>query len=140
MARTSAPKYRLEIETPSNGRAGKSTVNVLDAGDEIVHTGHFDLRSDEGRRKAARDLAASPRIPGADEKWFAGQLEGLWTECANQRRRMRKQAEAGSPEAAPVATVELLDEQPEAIRRPLCRAGGRAYAAAWCPARTTISR
>jgi hypothetical protein len=45
MAKTSAPKYRLELETPSNGRVGKSTVNVLDAGDNIVHTGHFDRRS-----------------------------------------------------------------------------------------------
>src|SRR5439155_25636373 len=49
-------------------------------------------------------------------------------------------AAAGSPEAAPVIAVELLDTQPETVRRPLCVAGGHAYAAAWCKVKTTVTR
>jgi hypothetical protein len=140
MPETTTPKYRLETDTHSNGRVGKTIVRVLDADDKVLLEDHFDLRSSRGRKKAARGLAASPKVPGADEDKFAEELERLWNDGANQRRQMKKQAEAGSPEAVPVVTVELLDAEPEAVRRPLCLAGGRAYAAAWCQARLVTRR
>jgi hypothetical protein len=104
-----APKYRLELETIQNGRMGKTTVHVLDADDKIIQSDHFDLRSGKGRTAAADALAAA--VPGASARKFRKDLERLWNDSVNERRRMRQQAEAGSPEAAhepPASCVEVL--------------------------------
>jgi hypothetical protein len=131
------PPFTLEIEAPANGRVRKATVTVLDAEGNVMTTDRGDLQSEDERRKLASRLAKKlQREPGE----LQGPLEEKWNETLTRHRRMREQAVGGSPEAAPQVTVELLDAQPEAVRRPLCLAAGHAYAATWLPVRRTVSR
>jgi hypothetical protein len=138
-ARTGAPKYRLELKAVSNSRLyGKVEIDVLDAEDTRVLTHEADLRSIEKRRKAARELAGRLKDTTADE--LLPLLEEGWNAFIDKHRRLNRQREAGSPEAAPEFACELLDAQPEAICRPLGLVGGVAYAAAWCQAKVTTTQ
>jgi hypothetical protein len=132
-----APRFTLEIEAPANGRVGKATVHAIDADGRTRHTDKADLTDANEREKLAKRLAEKL---GADKAKVLADLEAAWNERMDQRRRARKQAEAGSPEAAAVETVELLDAQPDEIHRPLCLVGGRAYAAAWLKVRRSCAR
>jgi hypothetical protein len=129
--------FRFEVETPNNGRMGKSTVNVLDAEDTLVHPDHFDLRSNKSRDKAARALAI--RL-NSDETATREELERAFKDSVAQRRQMQKQAEAGSPEAANLVKVTILDKHPETISRPLCCVGGHGHAAAWLDVQEATER
>jgi hypothetical protein len=134
---TTKTKYRLEIQAPANGKVGKSVVTVLDAGGKVVTTDKGDLQSAAEREKVAKRLAK--RLGLAPEA-VRGQLETAWNEAQDRYRQFREQAEAGSPEAAAVETVRLLDAAPATLRRPLSLAGGTSYAAAWLTQERTTSR
>src|SRR5262249_26593120 len=132
-----ASQYRLVLETPANGQPGKTTVNALDAEDTIVASDQASLSSAAARRKVAKGLAEKLEC---DAEEFEKELERLWNDTLNKHRRQKQQAEAGSPEACPQITVELLQSTAATIRRPLCLIGGHAYAAAWCQVQETITR
>jgi hypothetical protein len=131
--------FDLVAETPSNGRLKKSHLQALEKGnpDNVLWQDTVDLTSAKEREKAAERLANKVIIDlGRAEKL----IEALANDTAGKHRRVRRQAEAGSAEAAPQETAELLDSQPDEIRRPLCLVAGHAYAAAWCKVRVTTSR
>jgi hypothetical protein len=135
MPATRTPGYRLEISGSANGRPGKGTVLALGPDGHTLDSGKADLNDDGARRKLAKHMAAKL---GVDVEQLLGEVERAWHAKLDEHRRVQKLAEAGSPEAATLATVELLDDSPPMIRRPLCLAGGRAYAAAWVPGRRTV--
>jgi hypothetical protein len=138
MARkTRRPQLAIEIEAPSNGRVGKATVSVIGPGNKTLDTDKADLNCAAERQKVARRLAGRVGI-GADA--LLKTLEDKWHELRDSHRRVREQAEAGSPEAAPLGTTRLLDASPATISRPLCLVSGRAYAAAWVPLKTTLTQ
>jgi hypothetical protein len=130
-------KYRLEIEAPANGRVGKSTITALDAGGKVAATDKADLQSGSERQKVAQRLAKSLKVR---PERLGRQLETAWNEALDRYRRFREQAAAGSPEAAAVETVELLDAGPAALGRPLGLVGGVSHAAAWLTRRREVSR
>jgi hypothetical protein len=105
-------QYRLELETPSNGRVGKTTVHVLGADDRIVFSDHFDLRSSKDRDAAGDNLVAA--VPDADPTQLRQQLKLLWYEGINRRREMQQQAESGAPEAA-TQPAEDVDAEAERL-------------------------
>ena len=91
--------------------------------------------------KALQGIAAGVKVlelPGLPEKgdvsdWLAagGTAEELLRLVA-EAPEWKPGATAPNPEpTAPPRTVELVDEAPETIRRPLSLVGGHAYAAAW---------
>jgi hypothetical protein len=134
MAATRKPRFTLEIEAPANGRAGKATVVARDGDGKTVHSDQAKLTDARERAKLARRMAAKI---GVDEDGLLKQLEDAWNDTLDRRRRLEEQARASSPEAAPTGTLQLLDAEPLAIRRPLCLVGGHAYAAAWVPVQRT---
>jgi hypothetical protein len=75
----------------------KTTVTVLDSQDQVVMTDQADLQSDEERRKLAGRIA---RRMHRDASRVREQLEAQWNATSTRHRRLRQQAEAGSPEAA----------------------------------------
>jgi hypothetical protein len=104
MTRTRVPRlHRLEIQTPSNGRLRKSTIVALDEKGESLGTHSADLISATERGKAAKDLAKVLQEPA---KKVRAMLEAAWNKIIDQDRRIREQAAAGSPEAAPAAEPE----------------------------------
>jgi hypothetical protein len=137
MAATKTPRYTVEIEAPANGRVGKATVLARDAGGKTAHSDRANLSDAAERLKLAKRMA---KKVGADPDGLLGQIEAAWHDALDERRRFQQQAEAGSPEAAAVATARLLDAAPPTIRRPLCLADGLAYAAAWVPLRHEVSQ
>jgi hypothetical protein len=137
MVATQKPRFTLEIEAPANGRVGKATVVARDGDGKTVDSDRATLTDASERAKLVKRMAAKL---GVDEGELLLQLELAWNETLDQRRRYQEQAQAGSPEAAPIATMQLLDEAPPAIRRPLCLVDGKAYAAAWTQVQHSVSQ
>jgi hypothetical protein len=134
MVATHEPRFALEIEAPANGKVGKATVVSLDRDGKTVHTDRANLADAGERLKMVKRMAAKLDI---DEATLLKQLEDAWNATLDKRRRFEERAAAGSPEAAPIGTVQMLDTAPLTIRRPLCLIDGRAYAAAWVPVQRT---
>jgi hypothetical protein len=136
MTATESP-YRVEIRTAANGRCRKAEVVVLGAAGKPVHSDRADLHDAAERdrliRRAAQALSLDPDV-------LRPLVEASWHDVLEQHRRLAEQAAAGSPEAAAIETVQLLDVTPPAIRRPLCLVNGQAYAAAWVQLRRSASR
>jgi hypothetical protein len=132
------PPYDIDIQAPANGRTKKATVRVFD-GDKRVHSDTVNLDDDAERRRLARRLAEKLPRGGNLEKWLA-RVEEEWNSVLDAYHRFKKQAEAGSPEAATVAKMELLDVSPRLISRPLCLVDGLAYAATWGPVQHSVSQ
>jgi hypothetical protein len=138
MARKHAPDFDLEIEAPANGRLRQSTIRVIHRGDDrALFTDTADLNRAKERAKATARIAEHLKVSPSK---VAPRLEEAWNNITDQHRRLCAQAAAGSPEAAPVMTVDLLDAQLDEVRRPLCLVGGTAFAAAWCKVRLATSR
>jgi hypothetical protein len=108
-----------------------------DSTGKTVDTDRANLTDAAERRKLAKRMAAKL---GVDEDGLLKQLEDAWHATLDTRRRFEEQAAAGSPEAAPVGTVRLLDAAPLTVRRPLCLIDGRAYAAAWVQMERSVSQ
>jgi len=141
-ATNAKPHYAINIDAPANGRLHKSTITVEVTDGKPKLSDKADLADARELQKAAGRLAEKLKKRGIDDdaEAVAAKLEQAWDDVLTQNRRQRKQAEAGSPDAAAVMTIELLDAQPDVIRRPLCLIGGHAYAAAWGQVRTTTAR
>jgi hypothetical protein len=137
MTSTQTPLYTIEIEAPANGRLKKATVLVFNSVGKTVHQDEANLTDASERRKLAKRIAQ--KLGGTTDEWLQT-LDQKWNEITDEYLRVRRQAEAGSPEATAIGTMQLLDASPSAIRRPLCLVGGRAYAAAWVPVQHTISQ
>lgn len=138
-ARTKQHTYRMEIEAPANGRVGKATITLLDEAGKVCHTDKADLSSAPERQKVARRIAEAVGIKGTKRlQKLQTDLEQRWHDTIQERRRVREQAAAGSPEAASDIRAEIIDTMPLEIRRPLTLIGGRGYAAAWCSLRVEM--
>jgi hypothetical protein len=135
--RTRPPRFTLDIEASANGKVGKATVLARDAEGKTVDTDRANLTDAAERGKLAKRMADKL---GVDEKALLRQLEAKWNQTLDDHRRFQEQVAAGSPEAAVLATAELLDLAPPTVRRPLCLVNGRAYAAAWVPVRHSVSQ
>jgi hypothetical protein len=143
LATDKKPLYVLDISTPGNGKLGKPTVFALDPDGNTLASGKADLFIDKEREKLARTFAQKLgeklKLEIKSENVLAV-LEDTWNKTLDQHRRFSEQAKTGSPEAAVVGTVQLLDAAPPTIRRPLCLVDGQSYAAAWVPVQHTVSR
>jgi hypothetical protein len=137
-AKAKQDKYTLEIEAPANGRVHKATVTVRDREGNTRAQDTGDLASAAERRRVARELAR--QLGDENVKKWQDALDKEWAGMVDRQQRLREQMEAGSPEAAPRETVQLLDAAPQSVRRPLCLIGGRSYAAAWVPVQNTVSQ
>jgi hypothetical protein len=135
--KTAKPRYTLDIEAPANGRVGKATVLVRDGKGNTVYSDRANLTEAADRQRLVKRIA---KKLGAAEADLLKQLEEVWNKTLDERRRFQEQAEAGSAEAAPIATMQLLDAAPSLIRRPLGLVNGRAFAAAWVPVKHSISQ
>jgi hypothetical protein len=133
-AKKQAPRHTYQIETPANGRVGKSTVLALDAAGKVVHSDRANMADDCERRRLARRMAEKLE---EDPSEVLKDLEQLWNQTLDEHRRFRDQARAG-PAGAPPA--EVLDAAPDVIRRPLCLVAGHAYAACWPHVQTTVTQ
>jgi hypothetical protein len=134
---SSKPRYRLEVEAPANGRVGKGTVTVLDAGGKVKLTDRADLQSAREREKLVGRLAAKL---DADPKALGADLDTAWHETLDRHRQAQAQASAAPAPAGPEVAAELLDEAPATISRPLCLVGEHAYAAACVQVRVVTRR
>lgn len=77
----------------------------------------------------------------SDKRWYdlRDAVEPGWREASDKARRASgKKTGNGKPAENTVTSVEILDDAPEAIRRPLCLVGGHSYAATWLWVRKTI--
>jgi hypothetical protein len=138
-SKAGTPRYKIQVDATANGRVrGKVAITVFGGDGAVSLTDHGDLRSVAGRKKVAKGLAE--RLGDIEPGDLLPQLEAAWNDLQEQHRRMREQAAAGDPSAAPEAASEILDEVPAAVRRPLCLLGGRAYAATWAYVRQTVTR
>jgi hypothetical protein len=134
MRSASKPAFTLHIEAPSNGKVGAATIDVLDEGGKTADSDSVNLKKESERRKWSKRVAEKL---GLDQAGLNGQLEVEWNKALDERRRVRKQADAGSPEAAEQTSIQVLAEPACAIRRPLCLVGGRSYATAWIQVQVT---
>jgi hypothetical protein len=137
MVATCKPRFTLEIDAPANGKVGKATVVARDSDGKTADTDRANLTEATERGKLVKRMAAKL---GVDEGDLLKQLESVWNETLDQRRRFHERAAAGSPEAAPIGTMQLLDTAPPTIRRPLCLVDGHAYAAAWLQVQHSVSQ
>jgi hypothetical protein len=94
----SEPRYRLSIQVSANGRPGKAIITAVDANGHTLHTDKADLTDARERQKLAKRLAEAL---DADATELLDDLEREWNKLIDEHRRMREQAEKGSPEAAP---------------------------------------
>jgi hypothetical protein len=99
MTATKRAKYLLEIEAPANGRLRKATVIVRDAEGRTCASDKADLSDAGERRRVGRELARQLN-DGDSERWTE-LVEEKWGAVLDEQRRIREQAAAGSPEAAP---------------------------------------
>jgi hypothetical protein len=140
--RKGASDYMLEFEAPVNGRISKATITVLDAtSNNVLHTDRADMTVANERRKVVKRIAEKLGIRSQEKlKELQDNLDNEWNKSIQERRRTRERAQAGSPEAVPISTVQLLDTAPLTLRRPLCLIAGRAYAATWVSVRHVVSQ
>jgi hypothetical protein len=130
------PEFTVEVRTEANGRLRKSEVYFLDGERKTLHMDRADLREVKELNALCGRAAAELKAP---EEIVREKVKGAWTENLDKHRLLAEQAAAGSAEsAAAVETVELLDSQPDSIRRPLSLINGRSYAVAWCQARRDV--
>jgi hypothetical protein len=135
---TKKARFTLEIEAPANGRVGKATVLALDQdGKKVVASDSANLNSATERRKLVKRMAEKL---GISEEKLGKELDAAWNETLTQRKKAQERAAAGSPEAATLATIEMLDALPQTIARPLCLVGGTSYAGAWVSVQTTTGQ
>jgi hypothetical protein len=137
MSATTTPDYHLEIETPSNGRARASTVRAIGADGKQLDEDRADLSKAAERKKMAGRMAEKL---GKDPAEMLARIEKKWNEVQDEYRQFKKQAEAGSPEAAAVETLTVLNAAAKVIRRPLTLMDGCSYAAAWCQVERAVTR
>jgi hypothetical protein len=135
--RAQKPKFTLDIEAPANGRVGKATVVARRPDGTTAHTDRANLTDATERDKLVKRMA---KALGVDSRALLAQLEESWNRVLDERRRFQEQAEAGSAEAATLGTIQLLDEAPPTICRPLCLLNGTAYAAAWATVQCSLSQ
>jgi hypothetical protein len=130
----SGSEFTVEVRSEANGRVRQSEVYFLDPARNTLHVDRADLckakQLDKVCDRAAAELKVAVEV--VREK-----VKTAWTENLDRHRRIAEQAAAGSAEAA-IETIELLDFQPDAVRRPLCLIGGRSYAGVWCQARRDV--
>jgi len=132
-----AGKWRPEY---SNSLQGKQVI-ILPDNDEPGRAHAREVA------KTLHGVAASVKIvelsglplKGDVSDWLtAGGTKEELLKLAAETEEWQLQAVGTSPEpASPPRTVEIKDEAPEAIQRPLCLVGGHAYAAAWLWVHTT---
>jgi hypothetical protein len=135
----STPGFRLEFDAPANGKIGKTTITVLDKTDTVLFTDKADMTIATEREKAGNRIASKLEIKsGKKRKELQAAIDKQWNASISEWRRMRKLVEAGSPEAAPISTMQFLDTAPLSLRRPLCLIDGRAYAATWVSVRHVV--
>jgi hypothetical protein len=100
--------WKLHVDAPAHGRSRKARITVLDEGERLVYDDEENLASVEGRRKAAKRLAASlnrnpaaglPKDPAALEQL----LEAEWLKAVNRQNTEQQQATQ-----APVSVGEYL--------------------------------
>jgi hypothetical protein len=104
--------YGLEFSAPVNGKVGRTTVTVLDAEGKTQAQDKGDLADGGERARVAKRIAGKLGVAQED---FAELFEKQWAETWDKARRYQKDAEAGSPEAAPPAGGE--EEAPSAATR-----------------------
>jgi hypothetical protein len=137
-APSNAPPFAVDILTEGNSRLRRSVVHFLHVEtNAVLHADKVDL-DDATKRKALCQRAAQKL--GAPCESVEAKVEAAYLENLDKHRHQARQAAAGAPDVAAVETVELLDTQPHAIRRPLCLIAGRAYAAAWCQIRRVTTQ
>jgi hypothetical protein len=93
--------WTMDIDAALSGRSRKATITVRDDAGKIVGTYHNDLRSQEGRRRVARQMAQ--KLAG-DAAMIERRLEDAWTEALN-----RLEQEPPPPEPSADATVHYDD-------------------------------
>ncbi len=89
------PRFTLHIQTPMNGRVGKTTVEARDSDGKTVFPDRCDMTSAVERSKLAKRMA---KKLDANESELLASLEQTWNETLDERRQQREQAEAGSPD------------------------------------------
>src|SRR5262249_7397423 len=114
--------WKLDIKAPVNGRIHKATVTVRDDDGKICFTDKADLAAIPELKKLANRLAERLKANPVD---IAQKLEDGWAAALNAREQQSKQA--GS-EATNDVAVEVLDDAPAVVRKPLSLVNGRGYA------------
>jgi hypothetical protein len=118
------PKYRLEVEAPSNGRPGKERILAIDAKTKKVrHTDRADIATAAERKKVVNRIAAALGVKGKERAALHSGFEAHCNELAN-RRREQKEREAAlavmpppAPEPPEAESERLLKETPPDVIR-----------------------
>jgi hypothetical protein len=111
-------------------------VKATDEGGNIVAREKADLDDDKARRRLSRLLAAQL---GADEEVVLEELKKGYFDLLGQVEKQRAAQDAAAG-VGNQSEAEILDDAPDAVRRPLALAGGRAYAAAFIPVKRTVTQ
>jgi hypothetical protein len=110
------PPLKIEFITPANGKLGKSMFSVLDEAGETLYTDKVDPADAKDRERAAKKMASEL---GRPLKKMTDSLNKACNKTAQEYRRFREQAAAGSPEAAPRGPCYLPgDDRPTIIIGP----------------------
>jgi hypothetical protein len=95
---TKQPGYRLEIETPANGKLAKSTVTAVNVKTkEVLNRDMANLDDANERRKLAKRMAQKLNV---DEGRLLRKLEKTWNKAVGEYRRLKEQLKKDSPEAS----------------------------------------
>jgi hypothetical protein len=127
--------WNLDIETPANGRLRKSTVTVLGKDGEVKARDMANLDDGDERRKLARRLLRRLKGDVTDDgvATMEESITDRYGEILTERGRVKREAATG---AGDQTTIEILDDHPNTINRPLCLVNGRAYAGTWINVQT----
>jgi hypothetical protein len=132
-----AKNYTLDLQPPAGGRSKKSTVTAMDSEGTTLAVGEGNLNVRKDMSRLAAEFA--PKL-GVKPKEVAAEIEKLWHEKLDERRRLQQAAADGDPDAAPEEAAALLDAAPPTVRRPLSLVDGVAYAATWVHVRRVVRR
>jgi hypothetical protein len=133
MGASAKARYRLEIAAVADqkiDKIGPATVLVLDADGCTVASDKGDLSRLKIRKSVARSLAE--QLGEEDSEKWLDVLSAEWAKLLDKKR-----AAANGVGNAVVGSVEMLDEEPRLLRRPLSLIDGISYAATWPTIRTT---
>jgi hypothetical protein len=130
MNESSDQNWSLEITAEANGRLRKPTINVRGPDNALIFTDTANLRSAAERTRVCNRIAKQLK---AEPEKVQSKMEEAWNDLVQQQEiRQSVDQSAARAQLQQGTTAELLDRQPEEIRRPLALVGGRAYAVAWC--------